>query len=375
MVLALNSPMARTQTQHQIQQDTDIEFFLTTDRAWLAMYHDCKAAKESIIMEQYILRPDIVGMRFLRLFQKKAGQGVSVRLLVDKVGSYELFYSPVLKELRESGVEVFFYNPIGFINLLAPSTWFPRDHAKTLLIDHSIAYAGGVCFDSRMRNWRDTQARFTGAEAQQVSDDIKAVWKRVLKTGKSLSAHTPDADDGITYVASTPMFRRNPLYKALRSEIIQAKKEVCIATPYFIPPRKFVRALKRAVKNGATVKIIITQCSDICIADYVAQTFFHKLYESGIKIYFYNKTKLHAKYLTVDDEFAMIGSTNMDHLSFMHNREANLVIRDPAVAAVLKGHFMQDVRDSEVYTEEAWKKRPIHHKFLGWLFRPFRRIM
>lgn len=367
--------MARMQAQQDAQHSTDIEFFLTTDSAWLAMYRDCRNARESILMEQYILRPDIIGMRFIRLFQKKAEQGVSVRLLVDKVGSHELFYSPALKELRESGVELYFYNPIGFINLLAPSTWFPRDHAKTLLIDGKIAYAGGVCFDSRMRHWRDTQARFTGAETERVRNDMEAVWKRVVKTGKSLSRKTPDSNKGLTYIASTPLFRKNPLYKMLRSEIRKATKEVCIATPYFIPPHRFVWALKKAVRNGAKVTLIVTKCSDVSIADYVAQTFFQKLYKAGVRIYFYDQTMLHAKYLVIDDQFAMIGSTNMDHLSFMHNREANLVVRDPEIVAMLRQHFADDRNDSQPYTEEEWKNRPMQAKILGWLFRPFRRIM
>src|SRR5688500_15145462 len=115
-----------------------LQLFTRTYEAWQAMYQDCLDARNSIEFEQYIIRNDETGNRFLKLFAEKAEQGVRVHLLFDRVGSRQVFSLPVIENIRKYGGQVVFYNPIGWINILTPLTWFPRNHVKALLVDSSI---------------------------------------------------------------------------------------------------------------------------------------------------------------------------------------------------------------------------------------------
>lgn len=350
-------------------------FYLTPQDAWKAMLEDCRRAASSIDLEQYIFRPDPMVQAFMELFIAKAKDGVKVRMILDKIGSYELYFSSWVKTLRENGVQLVFYNPITFSQWFRPATWLPRDHTKTLLVDGTVAYTGGVCFDEKMHGWRDTHVRFTGPETKVVQTEIDHLWHGA-RQGRLTPAHHPPAGNGpFSYVVSAPFFRRSKIYRMLREEISNAAREVCIVTPYFVPPRRFVRLLKRKACQGIRISIIVANRSDVTFADCVAQSYLYKLSKRGIHIFFYEPTTLHAKYFIVDDAWAGVGSTNIDYLSFLRNKEANIVSRDPYIVRSLKEHFTRDLNHSRKYALEDWKNRPLSQRVLGFIGRPLRRFL
>jgi len=358
-----------------VSENTEVQFITRTQDIWDAMYQDCLNAEKSIEFEQYILRDDEAGHRFLRLFIDKVHMGVSVRLILDKIGSRQLYSSPLLKELRESGGRVYFYNSIGWQNLFRPDTWFPRNHSKMMLLDSKVCYLGSACIAEHMKGWRDTQMRFTGDLVKDVQKDFGRIWERLIKKARTLPSWSSDKTVNLRYIATRPRFLPNPIYKELLHEINHAQKNICLVTPYFLPPWRLRRALCEAVVRGVNVRVMMGEKTDVWIADYVSHSYFLEILKYDIKIFLYTETVMHAKYAIVDDKWATLGSTNMDYLSLVRNREANVIIRDRNIIAQLRKNFEEDLNHCRQVDKSYEKGLPILRRVIGYAGRSIRRIL
>jgi cardiolipin synthase len=342
------------------------KIFKRPEDAWVAMYKDCLHAKQSIEFEQYILENDSLGRRFMDLFIRKAAEGVKVRIICDKFGSSKLYFSPWVKKLRKVGGAFYFYNPIRVWNILTPWRWLPRTHIKTLLVDTSIAYAGGVCLAERMQGWRDTHIRVTGPVAGEIHNAFEAIHRGIPLKRRPLPL-VPSRD--FSYVINQPSLSRFTIYRELLRQIKQSEAYIYIATAFFVPNRSFVRRLAQARARGVEVVVLVPQESDVVLADWVSLSYMPALMKAGLKIFHYQETVLHSKTMIVDDSWATVGSTNMDVLSFFHNREANLIISDPDAIRELKNQFHEDLRTSIEFTPERWGRIPLWKKVAGYSAR------
>lgn len=316
---------------------TELEFFTKTQDTWEAMYRDCLRAEKSISFEQYLLLGDKVGNRFLKLFRDKAKAGVSVHLLLDAVGSWSVRSSPLLKELRNAGGKVRFYNTLRIWHLFRPSRWFPRSHCKTMLIDSEVAYTGGVCMAGFMQHWHDLHVRITG----DLVTDIQAQSRR---SGQVQGRNRDVTKGKFRYVAKISKLGKNPIYKALLKSINAAERDVCLVTPYFFPPRRLRKALRMAAGRGVRVRVMLSEKTDSPLASALSRSYFRGLMRHGVEIITFHENILHAKYAIVDDHWATMGSTNWDYLSLFYNREANLIIEDKKIITELRAIFENDTQ-------------------------------
>ena len=349
-------------------QATSWQCILSTRESWRALYADCAAARDSIQIEHYILADDEEGKRFLKLFCQKAKQGKKVCLMLDKIGSRSVFYSKWPEKLRKAGATVQFFNPIGWRDIVSPRLWFPRDHCKTALIDGQIAYLGSACIDVNMKQWRDTQIRLKGALTGQFARAFRRLWK-----DPHHAEYQSSPKEGLHLVIGRAL--HNSFYRQLLLHLKNAKKEIYLVGPYFMPSIHFRRIIKAAARRGVSVNIIVSGPTDVLIADCIAQTYFRTLLKSGVKIFVYQEAVLHAKYLIIDDAWASIGSLNFDYLSFFHNRESSLIVTDVEKVAELKSHALMDRAKSYPYTMKDWKHRPFLYKIIGILWRPIKRLL
>ncbi len=349
----LESPAAAPQSAYTL--------FSRTKDAWDAMYADCAAARNSIHFEQYIILNDETGMKFMDMFADKARSGVKVSLLLDRVGCRQVFDCPQVHAIRQHGGQVKFYNSIGWFNLFKPSSWFPRNHVKSLLVDGKVSYIGGVCLAAEMADWRDLHVRLTGEPMQQMAKSIAGI-------PAPLSQH-------FEYLVSRPFHIRNPIYEELLSRIRSAEKYVHIVTPYFLAPRRLRRELFRAARRGIEVRVVIAGKSDVPMAKYVSQSYLPRMIRRGLSLWSYEPEILHGKYMIVDGVWGMVGSTNMDYLSLLRNREANLVASRHDLVAALEEQF-QDVRkNSHELAPDFWKSIPLPLRIAGYLGRYMKKIM
>ncbi len=351
------------------------KFYLNPRDTWNAMLEDCARATKTIDLESYIFVADEVGKRFAELFLQKANAGVRIRILCDMVGSYGFFNSPYAKNLANLGVEIRFFNPINPWRVKKLFSWFRRDHRKILIVDSRIGYTGGVNIGARMTNWRDTHVRIEGFVVDDMQHVFERMWaatreKRFLKSQKS---HITMQD--FSFLTSSPRLRQRFIYRNMRKVLHGAKRYIYFSTPYFVPTLRLFQALTAAAKRGVDVRILLPEKSDVRTVDIASGSYLTLALKSGVKIYRYQDSIFHVKTCVVDDEWGMVGSSNLDNVSLFFNYEANLASGAKLFVAELKGHFMKDLELSRELKYDTWIKRPITLKFLELLTWPFHRIL
>ncbi len=354
---------------------TDLEIYTNASVIWQAMYADCAAAEQSIEFEQYILKDDDAGHKFLKLFTEKVKQGVSVQLMLDRIGSRDLLVSPAFSELINAGGIAYFYNPIDLGTVLTPAKWLPRNHIKTLLIDGKIGYTGSACIWEDTAHWHDLQVRLTGPPVEDIRNEFSRLWAEAGKKQKPPPLHNGRARSNVFYLTSQFSIAPNRIYRELLQGIHHARKNIRIVTPYFLPPWLLRRALYKAVRRGVNVQVMVSEKSDVPIADYVSRSYYPKLFRYGVHIFHYHLTVLHAKYAIVDDNWVTIGSTNMDYLSLLQNREANIFAADAAVAAKVREDFDSCMTDCRAVDMACYRAMPWWQRALGYLGRGMRSIL
>ena len=357
--------------QAALAADNEWSLYTSAENAWDAMYADCLKATESIQMEQYILANDEIGRRFLRLFWQKAKAGLQVTLFFDHIGSRHIYKSRHIKALRRAGAQIGFFNALNWSNLLRPWTWFPRTHVKMLLVDKETAYIGSVCFHKDMTQWRDTHARLQGMAAAEIQKAMQHIWQRRRLRH---AAHAPNSGP-FRVAISQGRPGRNVIYRELLEHIARAKTRIAVATPYFIPPRRLLKALKAAALRGVQVHLMLAKTSDVALADTVSRRYFPSLLRYNIHIYQYLPVMYHAKLAIIDDSWAMVGSMNLDYLSLLRNRESNLLITDPGMVAALAEQYEEDKRVCERVTIKELRAEPIIYWIAGKMGMMLRQIL
>lgn len=349
-------------------------FFLRAKDAWDAAYEACKNARSSISFENFILIDDKAGRPFIELFKQKANEGVNVRLLLDAVGSSELLQLHLDNELEKAGAEIVFFNSVipGMLSHRTP--WFFRDHRKLIVIDSSIAFTGGVCFQEHMADWRETTVRVEGAVAKEMEKAFGEMWEYAHKRSKLPRERAKLEGRTHAFLTNSPLPRRRHLYYELVERARNAKEKIFLTTAYFVPDRRLMRLLLRAAKRGVSVRILLPRTSDIALIDIASRSYFDRLLRAGVRIFLYEPAMLHAKTAAIDG-VGMVGSMNLDHLSLQYNFEGNLVSSDEAFVAALYRQFDGDCKKSEELSLGAWRKRPWHDRLLEYLIRPVRFLL
>ena len=349
-------------------------FYTSTQEAWRGMAQAFKAAQRTIHIEQYIFNTDDAGMEFIGILREKAKNGVKVKILADAVGSSQLFLSPLVKEMQKDGIEIRFFNT--FI-IGAPghhTTLFFRDHSKLAVIDRHIGFTGGICIKEMMRDWRDTHVQIEGgAVIGEMEEAFERMWhfaqKKILHRAKKRTLEDTE------YITSAPIPTQRYMYYRLIEAIRNAKQTIHLTTPYFAPDRRLFRVLLLAARRGVDVALLLPKSSDYWYMDLVAESYFNRALRSGIRIYLYTDSMIHAKTGIIDGEWATVGSQNLDTVSLRYNFEANIVSSNKDFVRVVESHFLEDISKAQLLRTEMWKKRPQIRKLLNILVKPFRIIL
>jgi len=211
-------------------------FFSHVHAAWHAIYDACAQARTSIVFEHYIFIDDESGRPLIDLFKRKVKEGVSVKVLLDALGSTQVFPFPLEVELQAAGVEIEFFNSLIPGTFHYYNSWYFRDHRKIVVIDSTIAFTRGVCFQEHMKEWRDTCVRIEGPVVHDMERSFIIMWKRSKKLWRErerrtrLDEHTPFA-----FLTNQPFVRRRFLYYELLERVKKARRSIRFTTPYFVP--------------------------------------------------------------------------------------------------------------------------------------------
>ncbi len=331
------------------------KFFTNSERAWHGMFEAMENADESIYIEMYIFLDNMKAINFIELLMKKAKSGVRVRLVLDSFGSADLS-TKAIDSLRKSGAEVRFF-----------SSFLHGNHRKILIIDEKIAFVGGVNFHQNTKHWDDLVVRIDGRLVKYITRSFAKIY--ILCGGKdpailSLSKNTEIKKVQTWFVEHSPGMGQR-LKKIYKGHIYSAQKSIFLVTPYFMPKHWLSVALHEAILRGVKVEIFVPTKTDYYIVDRVNFFNMHRLAKRGV-IFYLSPTMNHAKIMVIDEKEAMVGSQNLDFLSFGWNAEAGIFLKDlQAVSSVLD--ILKD-----------WKSKSFHFDFknykpkiIDYIFFPF----
>lgn len=324
-----------------------------------------RGARQSINLEYYEFGQDRVGEEFLRALTERARAGVEVRLIVDAAGSFRT-HDCFFDGLRSAGGCMYWYNPLRL------KTWQRinnRTHRKLMVVDGQMGFIGGAGIADHWRYstprdpaWRDTVFRVKGQAVAGLITTFSENWLEC--SGEILSGskqfRPSSARDGAPgfVVISTP-HDGGTAARILFQVLIQcARESLRITTPYFLPDRSAREALADAARRGVRVEILTAGPHiDHPIVRRLSQESSWRLLQAGAAIHEYQPAMIHAKLMSVDGQWCVVGSTNFDHRSFGLNDEVNLALLDRDLAAVIESDFEDDLRQSRPLTLAMLRRR------------------
>lgn len=339
---------------------------------------DLESAEKFINIQYYIFKRDVIGKKIIKILEKKASEGVEVRLLVDSMGSYTITKRLMKNFILNGGkFEIFFPGIFPHINTRINY----RNHRKIVVIDGKYGYVGGfnvgkeyINEDKKIGYWRDTHIRIRGEAINDLTDRFLLDWcyasgEDIDNFSKYYSHEKFDGDIGMQIVTSGPDHDEQYIKHGYMKMINNAKNNIYLETPYFVPDEPILEALKLAALSGVDVRIVIPGKPDHKFMKWAASAYIGELLDSGVKVYCYNNGFIHAKNIVIDGQVSSIGTANMDIRSFKLNFEVNAFIFDDRIAKNLEKQFFIDINNSSLITKEAHHSRNINLRIKESLIR------
>lgn len=340
-------------------KETYFKLFTSNEETWNAMINACEKAESTIDFEEFIFSADTFGNKIIEVCAKKAKQGVKVRFIWDAAGSFSFFGAGMIEDLKNKGIELIFFKTLlpGFFDVPNYKSWYLKNHRRTLVIDNKVGFTGSICIDEKMKDWRDTNLMIEGPVVEDMHKAFERMWDRAHGRKLKKIKHERYSDHEFRYVSNNPIPRHRRLYHEVIEAIRNSRKYVYITTPYFVPTHHLSKVLRLAAHRKVDVRIIIPEWSDHPLVDLSSRTFFNSILKSGVKIYLYKGRMLHSKTMVIDDDWASVGTLNMDNASLLYNFEANIITNNGRFCNELLTHFYHDMTHCEELTLEKWKNR------------------
>jgi cardiolipin synthase len=345
----------------------DVE--LLSDNAELTdrLIADIDAAEHHAHLLYYIFSPDAIGRRVCDALMRAGERGVACRLLADAAGSRAFFKSVLPGKLRASGVEV--------VPMLPVSLWRRklaridlRNHRKVAVIDGRCAYAGShniVNEDyghKHVGKWIDLSGRFTGPVVAQFQELFCEDWNfdtdQTLDGDDLFPAIDPAGEMPAQVVPTGPNHEGESFRRVLIAALAAAQRHIIMTTPYLVPDEPTLLALSMAADRGVKVDLIVPQKCDHPIVAAAGRYYYQSLMEAGVSIHTFRGGLLHAKTITVDDAFALLGSANLDIRSFYLNFEVNVLLYGRQVTQHLRFAQQNYLNQCDTLELDRWLKRP-----------------
>lgn len=337
-----------------------------------AMLKDIEQASQYVYIETYRFGNDSIGRKFRDALTRKVREGVEVKLLIDSWGS--LVKDTFFRDLIDGGGEVRFFQKIVYSFDFFTKN-HRRNHRKLVLIDDNISYMGSANITGYSLNWREMIIRCTGEITKQFKKTFHFSWKDYNRfIFNKLSFRKTIRWRDFEIVMDIPSIYRQQIKKKYENLIRNAKSEVFIETPYFLPGHQLRKELMDAANRGLNVGVIVPRHSDVASVDLIRDKYLGLLHRNNVKFYFYNLDNLHAKCMVIDNEIFSIGSSNLDYRSFRYMHEIALFGTDQEIIRQLGKHLTETLVDCEEFDYEKYLRRPRMEKFMGWLLVPFRHM-
>jgi len=336
-------------------------FYTTSEEAWEGLRKAIEKAEKSIYLEMYIFLDDTPEADYLiNVICQKAERGVSVKIILDGFGSFGLTNKSIDK-LRDAGVELLFFKKM-----------FRRLHRKFVVIDEKVGFLGGVNIHKTARLWNDLLVRLEGPILRSIIASFRRTYAACGgKDEYILSYHAKPAILGRTrtwVLEHFPAIRTFRLRDTYIETIMKAEQSVTFVTPYFLPHKWLITLMKETARRGIKVEVVVPFDTDILFLTTANRYYMSLLVDYGVTFY-QTKTMTHAKLLMIDDNLALLGSNNIDALSFDYNAEIGVFFKNEKMIADLKKIVNGWKGDSVIFAES--KHYGFWAKVFSYIFRVF----
>lgn len=366
-----------TQGGYPIYNKSEIKYFELGEKKFEQMLIELEKATKFIFIEYFIIEEGLMWNKILEILERKANEGVDVRVIYD--GTCSVIHLPYkyLARFKDSKIKFKIFNPI---RPMLTSIQNNRDHRKILIVDGEVAFTGGINISDEYINerevfghWKDTAILVKGKAVNSFTAMFLQIWninkKEIDNITDFLTFNEYNFDGYIIPYGDNP-FTGDHLGLHLYLEIINtAQKYVHIYTPYLIPNDGMLSALEFAAKRGVDVKLILPGIQDKNYCRAIAYKYYPQLMNSGVKIYHYSPGFVHAKSIVSDDKCAMVGTQNFDFRSLFLHFECGAYFCECSTVLDVENDFETTLRKCELITTDYLKCINIYTRIEGTLLR------
>ena len=359
-------------SSYHAYQNTNVKYYTMGEHMFEDMLTELEKAKKFIFFEFFIVKKGEMWDRLLEVMERKAAEGVDVRLIVDDLGSQKLFSNIYTKQLRAKKIKVLRFNPmLPFLMLFMNN----RDHRKILVVDGDVAFTGGINIGdeyinktSRFGIWKDTGLKLTGEAVYSFTLMFIEMWDTFCRVEERINAHelykgagnVQAETDGLVLPYGDSPLDRIQLGENIYIDILnQAEKYVYIFTPYLIISEKMVHALRMTADRGVDVRIVTPGIPDKKFVNRLTKSYYNYLLKAGVKIYEYTPGFMHAKSFVSDDRVAVVGTINLDFRSLYLHFECAVLLYESSVIDEIKADADDVLAQSQQIFYTKTKKRRI----------------
>ncbi|WP_292820192.1 phosphatidylserine/phosphatidylglycerophosphate/cardiolipin synthase family protein [Methylophilus sp.] len=368
---------------NSLYADNKVTMLFNGELTFSHMRQALEKAQQHIHLEYFTFEDvDLGGITLQALLLEKLAQGVSVHLIYDAIGSADT--PPALFDhLKAAGAKITVFHPVQASSLASINQ---RDHRKIMVVDGKLAIVGGVNLsktyqskgslrffskqklpDLQQANWRDTDIMITGPVVANIQQAFLAHWDAAqpLDTRGFFPTLTKQGGQFVRVITTPASKRKNtdsPYYLALIAAIQNAQHHIILNSAYFVPTSAQEEALVNAADRGVQVSLLVPSFSDSTLSMHVQRSHYSHLLKHGIAIYEMQDQVLHAKMVSIDGVWSVIGSSNFDYRSAGINAEIDVVILGNDTASLLESRFEQDVKNAEKIEWQQWQERPLWQK-------------
>lgn len=341
------------------------------DAMFMALVADIDAAQRTCHLEFYIWEVGGKADEVVDALIRASKRGVTCRVLVDAVGGRTFLKSDRVGKLREAGVRVVPALPVALYRLLFVR-FDLRLHRKIVVIDGKVAYTGSFNLidpglfkkDAGVGQWVDAMVRVTGPAVEGLAVTFLEDWELDSEEGIETLRTTGDVhrveecgDALVQVVPSGPTVEGEEMTAILLTAIYEARRELILTTPYFVPDEPLLMALASAAARGVDVTLVVPARVDSKLVSLAGRTHQGDLVEAGVRVMLYRDGLLHTKSVTVDGRMSLFGSLNLDPRSLHLNYEITLAVYNPRFTADLRALQQSYINGSSPMDLEAWRAR------------------
>jgi len=345
------------------------DVYTSTQEAWDAMKKAIIEAKKSIYWEVFIFVDDEIGRSFFDILEQKAREGIDVKVIIDSMGTL-WFPKTRVASLQAAGVDILFFHDRKYRFRGWWRRLWSRTHRKILVVDEKTAFLGGVNVKKEMEDWLDMHVKVEGKVVRSILRSFAKMYiicgGQKEKVRHLLKYRFRVRSEGIDMVYDDAYTPESHVREKYTEALLKARERVILFSPYYFPDKEFLKALWAARRRGVRVDLLIPFRTDLRIVTYAAYFLFNLMRKLGVKVHL-TKQMMHGKGMVVDDDWAMVGSSNIDHTSFYDCYEANILIKDKDFVNRVKSKLESWMKDSDELETISWDKRGPWQKIKEWV--------